>query len=132
MKPIGPIGTPQDLNLRDGDFVICVCAKTATFSKGKVYPITISPVTGLPAVERPDGECHTKTRAEFQRLHHHDPRCFGFEEKTTNQVMAGAYRERLRKVAGFSNVPEPIPMNISYRSSGLNFLISILLSTIST
>ena len=35
---------------------------------------------------------------------------FGFEEKGTNEVFAEAYRERLKKVAGFKYVPEPVPM----------------------
>lgn len=35
---------------------------------------------------------------------------FGFEEKTDNETVAEAFRQRLRKVAGFSYVPEPIPM----------------------
>lgn len=35
---------------------------------------------------------------------------FGLEEKTTNKVLAEAFRERLKKVAGFSYVPEPISM----------------------
>lgn len=39
---------------------------------------------------------------------------FGSEdEKTDNETVAEAFRERLRKVAGFSNVPEPIPMRNS-------------------
>jgi three-Cys-motif partner protein len=32
------------------------------------------------------------------------------EEKTDNETIAEAFRERLKKVAGFGNVPEPIPM----------------------
>lgn len=36
---------------------------------------------------------------------------FGQEdEKTTNKAIVDAFRERLKKVAGFKNVPEPIPM----------------------
>ena len=35
---------------------------------------------------------------------------FGFEEKTSNEALAEAFRVRLREVAGFSYVPEPIPM----------------------
>lgn len=35
---------------------------------------------------------------------------FGLEEKTNNDAMAEAYRQRLKKVAGFKYVPEPIPM----------------------
>lgn len=32
------------------------------------------------------------------------------DEKTDNETIAEAFRERLQKVAGFNNVPEPIPM----------------------
>lgn len=32
------------------------------------------------------------------------------EEKASNDAVAAAYRERLRKVAGFKYVPEPMPM----------------------
>lgn len=32
------------------------------------------------------------------------------DEKTDNETIAEAFRERLRTVAGFSNVPEPMPM----------------------
>src|SRR5262249_29732422 len=32
------------------------------------------------------------------------------EEKTDNDTIAEAFRERLRKVAGFGNVPQPMPM----------------------
>jgi three-Cys-motif partner protein len=35
---------------------------------------------------------------------------FGFSVKQPNRIIAEAYRERLRKVAGFGYVPEPIPM----------------------
>ena len=40
---------------------------------------------------------------------------FGYDEKVedANSVIAQAFRERLRKVAGFSHVPEPIPMRNS-------------------
>ena len=38
---------------------------------------------------------------------------FGMEEKTTNIRIASAFRERLKKVAKFSYVPEPIPMKNS-------------------
>ena len=38
---------------------------------------------------------------------------FGFEEKTSNKAMATAFRDRLRDVAGFAYVPEPIPMRNS-------------------
>jgi three-Cys-motif partner protein len=35
---------------------------------------------------------------------------FGYQEKTDNQTMACAFRKRLKEVAEFSYVPEPIPM----------------------
>jgi three-Cys-motif partner protein len=39
---------------------------------------------------------------------------FGFEEKTAdNERVAEAFRERLRTIAGFSFVPEPLPMRNS-------------------
>lgn len=38
---------------------------------------------------------------------------FGFEEKTGNESVAEAFRQRLRKVAGFSYVPQPVPMRNS-------------------
>jgi three-Cys-motif partner protein len=38
---------------------------------------------------------------------------FGWAEKTDNDVMAEAFRQRLIKAAGFQYVPEPIPMRNS-------------------
>jgi three-Cys-motif partner protein len=38
---------------------------------------------------------------------------FGHPEKLSNEEVAGAYRKRLREVAGFKYVPEPIPMRNS-------------------
>jgi three-Cys-motif partner protein len=38
---------------------------------------------------------------------------FGFEEKTTNEALASAFRQRLISVANFAYVPEPIPMRNS-------------------
>jgi three-Cys-motif partner protein len=35
---------------------------------------------------------------------------FGIEEKANNEAVAEAFRQRLKKVAGFDYVPEPIPM----------------------
>jgi three-Cys-motif partner protein len=35
---------------------------------------------------------------------------FGIEEKTDNKTIAEAFRQRLKKVAGFTFVPEPMPM----------------------
>jgi len=35
------------------------------------------------------------------------------EEKVSNEDVAAAYRKRLREVAGFKYVPEPIPMRNS-------------------
>ena len=32
------------------------------------------------------------------------------EEKTTNESVIAAYRKRLKEVAGFNFVPEPLPM----------------------
>jgi three-Cys-motif partner protein len=39
-----------------------------------------------------------------------------FEEKVTNRRLAEAFRERLKKVAGFKKVPEPLPMRNSKNS----------------
>jgi three-Cys-motif partner protein len=45
------------------------------------------------------------------------PGLFGpMEEKVTNQRLAEAFRERLRKVAGFKRVPAPLPMRNSKNS----------------
>jgi three-Cys-motif partner protein len=38
---------------------------------------------------------------------------FEMEEKTTNQAVVDAFRDRLKKVAGFGYVPEPMPMRNS-------------------
>lgn len=38
---------------------------------------------------------------------------FGFEEKTSNDDVVAAFRERLKSVAGFSHVPQPLPMRNS-------------------
>ena len=38
---------------------------------------------------------------------------FGWPEKQPNEVIAEAFRERLKKVAGFKYVPEPVPMRNS-------------------
>lgn len=38
---------------------------------------------------------------------------FGYEEKTSNEEIAQAFRNRLKSVAGFKYVPEPIPMRNS-------------------
>jgi three-Cys-motif partner protein len=35
---------------------------------------------------------------------------YTIEEKTSNWVIANAFRKRLKDIAGFGNVPEPIPM----------------------
>lgn len=42
-----------------------------------------------------------------------DTTLFGEPEKQTNQAIAEAFRERLRKVAGFAKVPPPMPMRNS-------------------
>jgi three-Cys-motif partner protein len=38
---------------------------------------------------------------------------FGYEEKTSNEALANAFRERLKIVAGFEYVPQPMPMKNS-------------------
>ena len=38
---------------------------------------------------------------------------FGYEERTSNDALANAFRERLKTVAGFDYVPKPIPMKNS-------------------
>jgi three-Cys-motif partner protein len=38
---------------------------------------------------------------------------FGYEEKTSNEALANAFRERLKCVAGFNYVPHPMPMKNS-------------------
>jgi len=38
---------------------------------------------------------------------------FGFEEKTSNEKIVQAFQKRLKKIAGFKYVPEPIPMRNS-------------------
>jgi three-Cys-motif partner protein len=38
---------------------------------------------------------------------------FGYEEKTSNEALAKAFRERLKTVAGFDYVPAPMPMRNS-------------------
>ena len=45
-----------------------------------------------------------------------DTNLFGEVEKQPNDVIADAFRERLRKVAGFKYVPEPAPMRNSRRT----------------
>lgn len=48
---------------------------------------------------------------------------FGLEEKIGNEQVAEAFRIRLKKVAGFAYVPEPIPMR---NKKGANRLLSLL------
>jgi three-Cys-motif partner protein len=38
---------------------------------------------------------------------------FGYEEKTSNEALPNAFRERLKTVAGFEYVPQPMPMKNS-------------------
>lgn len=38
---------------------------------------------------------------------------FGFPEKEPNEIVAGAFRHRLKEVAGFKRVPQPLPMRNS-------------------
>jgi three-Cys-motif partner protein len=42
-----------------------------------------------------------------------DTTLFGEPEKQTNEVVAEAFRRRLKKVAGFARVPDPMPMRNS-------------------
>lgn len=50
----------------------------------------------------------------YQAAYRKTPGLFGeMEEKTTNQVVIDAFRDRLKKVAGFEYVPEPMPMRNS-------------------
>lgn len=42
-----------------------------------------------------------------------DQNLFGFEEKTGNIIVVQAFQDRLETVAGFLNVPDPIPMRNS-------------------
>lgn len=77
MKLIGPIGKLQDLNLRNGDFVVCVKdAGYNSFTAGDIYKWTGA------GIENINGGIDRQSISTFQRLHHHDPRCFGFEDKT--------------------------------------------------
>jgi three-Cys-motif partner protein len=40
-----------------------------------------------------------------------EPGLFGpMEEKTSNETIIAAYRKRLKEIAGFKFVPEPLPM----------------------
>jgi three-Cys-motif partner protein len=41
---------------------------------------------------------------------------FGLEEKQGNEAVAEAFRQRLRKVAGFGYVPQPMPMRNSRKA----------------
>jgi three-Cys-motif partner protein len=53
---------------------------------------------------------HSWQQAAYRKT----PGLFGeMEEKTTNKAVAEAFRDRLKKVAGFEYVPEPIPMRNS-------------------
>jgi three-Cys-motif partner protein len=38
---------------------------------------------------------------------------FGHPSKTTNEIVAAAFQDRLKKIAGFKNVPDPMPMHNS-------------------
>jgi len=38
---------------------------------------------------------------------------FGYPEKEPNEVVAEAFRQRLKRVAGFERVPDPMPMKNS-------------------
>lgn len=89
MKPVGPVGTIQDLNLREGDFVVCVDAvmRLNRFTTNKVYTYN-----GV-GVKSDTGCIADSSISTFQRLHHHDPRCFGFEEKDMRGYDVEIYRK---------------------------------------
>jgi three-Cys-motif partner protein len=42
-----------------------------------------------------------------------DTTLFGEEEKQSNEIIAEAFRKRLKTVAGFARVPRPLPMRNS-------------------
>jgi three-Cys-motif partner protein len=42
-----------------------------------------------------------------------DLNLFGYEEKTDNETVAEGFRARLKNIAGFENVPSPLPMRNS-------------------
>lgn len=46
-----------------------------------------------------------------------DQNLFGDEEKTTNEGLVKAFRERLKEVAGFACVPQPVPMKNKKRAT---------------
>ena len=53
---------------------------------------------------------HSWVQAAYKKI----PGLFGeMEEKTTNKAVIEAFRDRLKKVAGFEYVPEPMPMRNS-------------------
>ncbi len=53
---------------------------------------------------------HSWVQAAYKKI----PGLFGeMEEKTTNKALIEAFRDRLKKVAGFEYVPEPMPMRNS-------------------
>jgi three-Cys-motif partner protein len=53
---------------------------------------------------------HSWVQAAYKKI----PGLFGeMEEKTSNKALVDAFRDRLRKVAGFEYVPEPMPMRNS-------------------
>lgn len=52
-----------------------------------------------------------------QAAYNTDGNLFGWAEKTDNEAVAQAFQERLKKVAGFSYVPEPMPMRNSNRAT---------------
>ena len=50
----------------------------------------------------------------YQAAYRKTPGLFGeMEEKTTNEAVINAFRDRLKKVAGFEYIPEPMPMRNS-------------------
>ncbi len=48
---------------------------------------------------------------------------FGYPEKTNNDDLAQAYRERLKQIGGFGHVPDPLPMRTKDRLDNLLLLL---------
>ena len=99
MKPIGPIGKLQNLNLRDGDWVVCVedNGYDKYWTKGNVYESKDN------VLIRDDHTQSVYTIATFQRLHNHDPRCFGFEEKTRGGFAVKIYATQDGVINGYTD-----------------------------
>lgn len=103
MKLIGKPDTIQNLNLRDGDWVVCVDEIASKhFIAGLVYKF-VGRCGGNRAGVVVDGSPvpFFSTSSTFQRLHHHDPRCFGFQEKTVGGGDVAIYEETASVLEAF-------------------------------